>query len=70
MEMPPEVTRKVNRELEEMIDRAVTQVWLSVVQAHQDVGLHKVQAYRQAQQVTNEVAASILDKLTNTEGDE
>ena len=66
MPMPPELIRA----LEEKIDTAVTQVWLSVVQAHEDLGLHKVQAYKQAQQVTNEVAASILDKLTNPEGGE
>ena len=66
MPMPPELTRA----LEEKIDTAVTQVWLSVVQAHEDLGLHKVRAYKQAQQVTNEVAASILDKLTDTEGGE
>ena len=64
MPMPSELTRA----LEEKIDTAVPQVWLSVVQAHEDLGLHKVQAYKQAQKVTNEVAASILDKLTRNEG--
>lgn len=55
--------------LEAKIDIAVTQVWLSVVQAHEDLGLHKVQAYRQAQKVTNEVAKGILNKLIS-EGNE
>ena len=66
MRVSPELTRA----LEEKIDNAVTQVWLSIVQAHEDVGLHKVQAYKQAQKVTNEVAASILEKLLSPEGGE
>jgi DNA-binding ferritin-like protein len=50
--------------LKEKVDDAASQVWKSVVRAYEDVGLHKVQAYKQAQQVTDDVTASILAKLT------
>jgi hypothetical protein len=50
--------------LESKVQNAVAQVWNSVVQAYEDAGLHKVQAYKHARQITTEVNRAILTELT------
>ena len=56
--------------LEDKTNDATTQVFLSVVQAFEDMGLHKTEAVDQAYQVKIQVRNSILDKLSQDEGGE